>query len=137
MKTAKELYPECFEYGYFSAPCDYNPIISNIADVAIQVDDNDYQGDTRVLFWDHGEIGYLQFGWGSCSGCDALQACGSYKDIQDLMDDLVNQVQWFANPNNALEYFKERDWEGDYSWHADEQRQFIEKSISFIEGLVS
>jgi hypothetical protein len=54
MKNAKELYPEYWEYEQkgadFYGPSDYDPIIYEIGNVIIKVDDNDYQGDSRILY---------------------------------------------------------------------------------------
>lgn len=129
MPSAKELYPKS-EWGdiYFD---DYQPILDAFGQIVIQVDDDDYQGDTRVLYRDRDNYGWLQFGWGSCSGCDALQACDTYADVQELIDDLQASIKWFDSPLKALVYFENHDWEGDYSWGA-EQREFVQKCIKVL-----
>ena len=81
---AETLYPN-FSY----CESDYQPIVDSFGNVLIQVDDADYQGDTRVLYEKDGKYGYLNFGWGSCSGCDALQACCNIEEIQELINSLV------------------------------------------------
>src|SRR5215471_19939865 len=87
MKPAKELYPQCQkEVGeYFSSPNDYTPIINELGNVVLRSDDDDYHGNTFVLLYKN-IFGYVfvQIGWGSCSGCDALQACESYTDVDAL-----------------------------------------------------
>ena len=77
----------------------------------------------------------LSLGWGSCSGCDALQACSTISEVQDLMDNLQNSIMWFFDSAEALEFFEEHDWEGDYSWHIKEQHEFIDKSIEILKNL--
>lgn len=135
MKNAKELYPECWkdeqERGSFYGPADYQPIIDEIGNVLIQVDDNDYQGDSRVLYEKDGKYGFLIFGWGSCSGCDSLQACNNTNDIQELINELVNDVKWFDSLEELQKYFSEKDWELEYSWHADETKDFITKVLEY------
>lgn len=63
MKTAKELYPEYWENeqksGSFYGPGNYQPIIDEIGNVLVQVDDGDYQGDTRVMYEKDGKYGDL------------------------------------------------------------------------------
>lgn len=128
---AKELYKgKDFNWGFY----DYEPIINSLGDeVVIQVDDRDYQGDSRVLYKNKdGKIGILIFGWGSCSGCDALQACGSYDDVDELIEDLRNDIKWFDNKSAALKYVNEKDWELDFSWHYDETKQFVEKVKKYL-----
>ena len=72
----KELYKD-ESWGWY----DYQPMLNAFGKVAIQVDDDAYQGDSRLLYDENGKIGVLIFGWGSCSGCDALQACGSLEVV--------------------------------------------------------
>lgn len=133
MKTARELFDDDNDYCYGN----YQPIIDAIGEVCIQVDDKDYQGDTSVLYKhkfgdDETEYGYLQFGWGSCSGCDALQACESIGEVQSLMNDMEASVQWMPRAE-MLSYFKGHDWEGDYSFNMEEQKEFISKTITFLD----
>ena len=69
---AIKLYPgikDSFMFG----PSDYQPIINHIGKVLVQEDDEDYQGDTFVLLEKDSKYGFLNIGWGSCSGCDAVQ----------------------------------------------------------------
>lgn len=130
MKTAKELYPNANTYSWFSVG-DYQPMINEIGNVLIQVDDCEYQGDTRVLYEKDGKYGYLIFGWGSCSGCDALLDCGNYGEVQKLFNGLKKDVKWFDTLMELQEHFKSRDWEGDYCWHCNETKEFIDKVLNY------
>lgn len=121
---AKTLYPHHTE-GY--GPCDYQPILEDIGSILLQVDDQDYQGDSRVLFEKDGKFGILIFGWGSCSGCDALQACDTWEALEDEIQSIQNSVKWFDSANECLAYFENHDWKGDYSYHQDETKKFIEQ----------
>lgn len=114
MKTAKELFAEDDYYWY-----DYDPIIDNFGNVVEKIDIGGYQGDTLVFYDNHGCYGFLSFGWGSCSGCDALQACSTLDDVQELMDDLYNSIKWFDTIEEAREYFSKHDWAGDWSYYQD------------------
>lgn len=138
MKKATELYPDYAkneqENGYFYCPGDYQPILDEFGEILVQVDDKGYQGDSRVLYRDGSRYGWLQFGWGSCSGCDALQACDSMAEVQELMDNLHDEIRWFDNKEEAVKFFETHDWEGDYSWHADEQKEFIRRSLEVLHA---
>lgn len=133
MRTAKELYPELdkAELEYFYGPYDYQPIIDAIGNVLIQVDDNDYQGDSRILYEIDGKYGFLIFGWGSCSGCDALQACNTMGDIQQLIDSMVCDVKWFDSLQELQQYFRDKDWELEWSYHQEETQEFINKVLDY------
>lgn len=125
----KQLY-ENERWGW----CDYQPMLDAFGKIAIQVDDDDYQGDSRLLYDENGKIGVLIFGWGSCSGCDALQACGSLGEVQELCDSLQEDIKWFDDKAQALEYFANHDWQGDYSWHQMETKKFINKCIEYLSA---
>lgn len=137
MREAKEIYPEKWESeqkdGRFYGPGDYQPIIEEFGNILIQVDDRDYQGDSRILYESYGRYGYLIFGWGSCSGCDSLQRCETIQEIQELMNSLQNDVQWFDSMEELGNHFIERDWALQYSWHAEETKEFINKVLEYVE----
>lgn len=94
-------------------------------EVLHRVDDDDYQGDTRVLLRDGDRYGILTFGWGSCSGCDALEACRDYEEVTELRDGLWNRVHWEPSREAMLEYVNDKDWPLEYSWSSKEHRQFV------------
>ena len=132
MKTAAELYPDFVGRDSFYGPESYQPIIDDLGTVVLQVDDSDYQGDSRILYRDGERWGYLQFGWGSCSGCDALQACTGMGDIDGLIAGLRSSVKWYDTAGECLEYFNTHDWSGDYSAHAEEQADFIHRAKELL-----
>lgn len=105
---------------------DYQPMIAAFGKIAVQVDGHNYQGETRVLYDNDGKIGHLIFGWGSCTGCDALQACRTVEDVQKLCDELQDDIKWFDTATEALEWFSTHDWEGDY----------ISRSIEYLRNKI-
>jgi hypothetical protein len=135
MRTAKEIYPSYWEEeqkdGSFYGPGNYQPIINELGNVLVQVDDNDYQGDSRILYEKDGKYGFLIFGWGSCSGCDSLQACENIWEIQALMENLGNSIRWYDTIDELKQYFKDKDWDLEYSWHAEETKEFVDKVINY------
>jgi hypothetical protein len=131
MKDIKELYPQ--DGGYF-CESSYQPILEDFGNILLQVDDADYQGDSRVLYQDGERYGYLNFGWGSCSGCDALQSCQSLEQIDELRNGLNRDIQWFDSREEALRFFEGRDWEVQYSWHAEETKEFVERAKALLRA---
>lgn len=92
LRSAKEIYPDCVDSdGNFNNPSGYQLIIEEFGNILVQVDDQDYQGDSRILYENNGQYGYLKFGWGSCSGCDALQGCDSVLELDELIEVYVGQ----------------------------------------------
>lgn len=113
---------------------DYEPIIEFFCrNIIARHNDDDYQGDTLVLFRDDtGKYGYLEFGWGSCSGCDALQSCETLKEISDLMQSLYDGIKWFDTVQEAQKFFETHDWEGD--WTYKKRKPFIEECKEALRG---
>jgi hypothetical protein len=133
MKDIREVYPNCFD-RYWGYPSNYQPMIDSFGyNILLAVHDRDYQGDSRYLFQNGDRYGMLIFGWGSCSGCDALQSCSSYEDVDKLRMSLYNSTQWFDNKEDCLNYFINHDWEGDYCWHMDETKFFITNAIKALQ----
>lgn len=108
LARVKQLYPD-MEAEPFYGPGDYQPLIDSFGEVLLQVDDKDYQGDTRVILKRGDEYGLLIFGWGSCSGCDALQACDTYQDIENLRARLESVIKWMT-AKDLLAYIETHDW---------------------------
>ena len=108
---------------------DYSPIEVAFGNIVVQEVAGSYQGD-NFNFYDAGDgkFFYLTFGWGSCSGCDWLQACNSWEEVQELVDSLWESTVWFADAQDALDWFEKHDWEGDWSWHTEEVHNFV-KSV--------
>jgi hypothetical protein len=136
MKDIREVY-DASESGYFYA-YDYSPLLESFGyEIVVQIDEHNYQGDSWLLFRDDNRYGYLCFGWGSCSGCDALQACGSYQEIEALQHELYNAILWFDSLDETLQWFYTHDWEGDYSWSRGEQQQFRTEAINYLKEHVN
>ena len=103
-----------------------------------------YQGDHEVLFSDsEGRYGFLVVGYGSCSGCDLLEAITpySYTETQDwtevdtFRNELKGDIQWFDTTEDALTFLRSKI-EGDvnswYSWDR-EINEVMEKFIELIQ----
>lgn len=127
MKKAEEIYDKEYRYGWY----DYNPILEQFGNIIIKVDDDGYQGDSRVFYEKDGKYGFLIFGFGSCSGCDALQACENIDEVQNLMDSMQNSIKWFESLDDIKTYFKEKDWSLEWSYNSDNTKDFIYKVLNY------
>ena len=141
MKTKTELLTELQldydETGYFYRSCRYyNVLISTIGDIKVEVEVKDYSGDTWLLLEKDGKFGYLSYGWGSCSGCDRLQACETPEDIMQLRDYLDSSVKWFDDASEALSFINNHDWVGDYgAYYEEEQATFVFAAKQFLSNI--
>ena len=131
VRPIRDVYPGDDD-GSFNRESDYDSLLASLGFVIlIKVDDNGYSGDSRVLF-QHGDFyGVCIFGWGSCSGCDALQGCSSWDEIEELRKQVFDSIRW-GSARETLQYMREHDWEGDYS-NGTETNVFREE----VENLLS
>lgn len=127
LKPIEEVYPD-LKGDYFYGPSDYRPMVESMGTVLLEVTERDYQGYSRFLLKDNDRYGYLMFGWGSCSGCDALQACNSYEEIHKLRKELYRNIVWKSR-DEMLKYMQDHDWQGDAAGNTEECREFVQKSI--------
>jgi hypothetical protein len=119
MKKADEIYDN--SWGLW----DYQPMLNEFGNILLQKDERDYQGDSFLIYEKDDKYGYLTFGWGSCSGCDALQGCNSISEVQELMDRLYSSIEWFDSLDALKEYFEETDWTLQYQYSIPEFKEFL------------
>lgn len=124
------------ERGYVSFG--YKSLIE-LSGVAIQfsVDIGSYQGDTYMLVKNKdGHFGYLRFGWGSCSGCDALKGCDNAKDYAELLESLYSNIEWFETQERLIRFREEGDWENRFYGDKDTIKRWIQAFDLYLQKLV-
>ena len=119
MKKVDEIYDN--SWGWW----DYQPMLNEFGSIILQKDEQNYQGDSFLIYEKNDKYGYLTFGWGSCSGCDALQACNTIDEVQELMDKLYSDIKWFDSLDALKEYFEETDWTLKYKYSIPEFKEFL------------
>jgi hypothetical protein len=133
MSRAQLLYPDAKE-GSYAPFCDYDPIIENFGEVLVRVDDNNYHGDSRVLYHRDGRYGLFVFGWGSCSGCDSLRACKTFADVAQLIDELEDDIKWFDTLSELKTYVADDELQsGSYHYHCKEWQAFRKAVAEWAE----
>lgn len=113
----------------------YNQLIASFGyETLVEESDSDYQGDTLMLFKHGDNFGYLNFDWGSCSGCDAYEAVqGNVEEEMALRDSLWESIRW-GNREEMIEFLQKHDWKGDYVGE-DLVQQFLDKALPVMKGL--
>lgn len=91
-----------------------------------------HQGDSWAVVSDGDRWGFLTFGWGSCSGCDALQACDSLKDFDDLRTVLYDGIVWKDSKDDLLKYMTGKDWEVEWYGRDGEFSKFLKEALEFL-----
>ena len=117
-------------YGYGS----YQDLIGTFdAELLLYVEQKDFQGDSWALLGRGLERGFLTFGWGSCSGCDALEACDSDEDATELRDSLYRSIHWEADSAKLRAYLSTKDFATEWYGRQDEFRdEFLPKALEML-----
>ena len=138
LPKARDLYPNGWEPSDVLFPWPgYTPILNSFGDIICRVDIPDiggYHGDTQVLVRkpspDEYIHGYLMFGWGSCSGCDALLRCHSYDEVDALIRSTYESIRWFDDKDEALKFFREHEWRHDHAY----SMLFVDFCVNYFGG---
>lgn len=112
---------------------DYQPMIDSMGyEVVCQQDVGGYQGDTLAIVRDGERHGFLTFGWGSCSGCDALQSCSTLHEVHELRQEIHDQIVWKGSAQEMVEFLRDRDWKAQFYSDRDEVMEFVAKAIGAL-----
>lgn len=104
-------------------------------EVIDSADIGDYQGDCLALLRDPetGLYAFVEWGYGSCSGCDTLQGAeGNLPEIQAIADDLHPMGEAWKSAPDMLTWFMDRDWAAHYYGKDTECVQFVARVISTL-----
>lgn len=122
--------------GYFrTCEYDYYELIKSITDKVnwkVNAGTNDYQGDYLCFGEGQGKYYFVDFGYGSCSGCDALEACNSFQDLLEVREDIKRNIKEFESLDQFEKWFNnegQTEW-----WNWDDIKAFI-KEMDSIYGL--
>lgn len=122
-------------HNYFSHDCGYEGLIESCGvTIHVQQDMGSYQGDSLAIVGEDGRIGWINWGWGSCSGCDALEACDSFDDLIALRESLYDSIRWFDSPAEMLAYWNGKDWATEWFSYEQDSEGFVDKGRAFLEG---
>lgn len=124
MKKASEIY-DIGKYWW-----DYTPMLEEFGTIILREDDEGYQGDSFLIYHNDNKYGYLSFGWGSCSGCDALQGCRTISEVQELMDSLYDDIVWYDSIKELQDHFGNTDWDLKWEGHSSSFRRLVEKIMA-------
>lgn len=94
-----------------------------------------YQGDhVALLRRADGAYGFTVIGYGSCSGCDALEGCGSLASVDALRDELDNDIEWNVDPKALAATLMSKD-EANHWWlHDSEMKAARDKIVGVLNA---
>lgn len=91
----------------------------------------DCQGDALFFLRDGESYGFLSVGYGSCSGCDSLDGCGSREQVESLRASIHSDIAWQPSVSEAWEWLCGRDWQGQYLI-GKEQEEFVRHCLGLL-----
>ena len=91
-----------------------------------------YQGDYAVILKEDDTLGFVVIGYGSCSGCDALEACNSNEEYRELMHSVIQSIYW-GTQEELLS--KINDKYDDNNWYRYDD-DFSQNKSKLIEALI-
>ena len=109
----------------------YTDIIGSFGTLIEEADGGNYHGDMVFVVENSGQFGFGEFGYGSCSHCDALEAAYDSDDEKaSVRNDIGRTINWFDSIGQGVAYMKEV---GDGRWTAGLWREVFEKIASKAE----
>ncbi len=115
----------------------YEELIQSMEiEIIHQADIGDYQGDTFAVVRDGDRYGYLSYGWGSCTGCDAAAACSTVAEATELRDQIWNGIRWEDSAAALLAWMDGKDWSLDWEWSEDRFQKFISEAKEQLVRIV-
>lgn len=125
---ARRLFPKVDDYWSFY---DYDPIINDLGEPLVNVTGGSYQGDYYILLKNESRYGFVVIGYGSCSGCDALQSCHSYEAVQELINEITANVKWFDSLQETKAYISDDGLRKvNFYYYEDEWKEFVSKVLA-------
>jgi hypothetical protein len=108
-------------YEYYEAPMSYDEIVATQGEILKDWTLGSYQGDYVYLLKNDDRYAFTVIGYGSCSGCDALEGCESDEEFNQLKESITSGIVWgikqevydyVFNQEANRWYFHEEDWLG-------------------------
>ena len=119
-------------FGIADSPS-YVELVQTFASVLLAVDGNDVTGDTQMLLDDGQRFGFLYFGWGSCSWCDAMYAAhGCIPELMRLRVDLAAKTVWCDSARDLAYYLATKDWALDFDADGAATEAFVVRTLEIL-----
>jgi hypothetical protein len=107
-------------YEWYTPPMGYDQIVALKGEIVKDWTLGYYQGDYVYLLKNDDLYSLVVVGYGSCSGCDALEGCENDEDFEYLKQSIINSIVFtskedlikdLSNTESNRWYFYEEDWE--------------------------
>lgn len=109
-------------------------VLWDIGDVLVLDWDEGWGGDGRAVLRRQGRFGFVVIGWGSCGGCDALQLCRSYREIEGVIRRVENSIRWFDSLGDLKRYVvDDAERQCSHYFHNLNWRRFCDSAAALSE----
>lgn len=106
-------------------------------EVVVSASFGDYQGDSHVIGRRGTQYGFQTYGWGSCSGCDALEGCRTAEDLAGLAVSMATLwSHWADSAEDMLKWIEGHDWEGQWSFYAEREEEARKTIIAALRAQI-
>ena len=97
--------------------------------ILVEYMEGGYSGECSAVLFISDKFFLWRSGFGSCSGCDALEGSNGYEYIEDTMTsvkefDDINEIVNYLNSNNK-----------DFLYLGEVSKEIVKKCSEFIEGI--
>lgn len=98
-----------------------------------------YQGDHTVLLRDGDRWGWIVIGYGSCSGCDALEAAADWgdpywnDDVVRLAESAREGVRW-GSATELADYLESNLQENDWYYYEDGYKDHVATTVARLRS---
>ncbi|WP_133177055.1 hypothetical protein [Mycobacteroides abscessus] len=94
-----------------------------------------YQGDWVAVVKDTdrwpSSLGFLCYGYGSCSGCDEWEGADNAIERAEIVVRMAKSIRWFEKPADLKAWLNSDDRREDlYIYHDDEWREFVDSVLA-------
>lgn len=121
---------------------DYDDILESLGVSIIVGSYQMYHGFNLINMWlvkaPDGEIGHVNFNFGTCSTCDMLMGCNTLTDLDNLQSTMHSSIQWIGYDAAIVkDWIVSRNWTIEKVWHGGSVDHWIKYVIDHIntEGL--
>ena len=107
-------------YEWYTPPMGYDQIVALQGEIIKDWVIGSWQGDYVYLLKNSDLFSLVVIGYGSCSGCDALEACENDEDFESLKQSVLNTIVFDSKEGLIKDltdteknrwYFYEDEWE--------------------------
>ena len=132
MKPLREVFKTSFTRETIDGEYGYEPFIKSMGyPILWSHETGDYQGQWLFLLENGSQVGILIFSYGSCSGCDALQACDTFEEAEGLRETLASSIRW-GSAVDTLKWLVSREWDLDHTYYLDNATEALAELGTFL-----